>query len=65
MPYHNLTDRMKNGDPEFVGKRLLRLVVDIEAAIGMNMAGMTPLGRAVTELCEETMDATTGTAEGR
>ena len=36
------------GDPEFTGEKLLKLVIDIEAAVGANRAGLTPLGRAET-----------------
>ena len=44
------------GDPEFTGRTLLRLVLDIEAAVGGNQAGMTPLGRAVMRLAEDAAD---------
>ena len=39
-------------DAEFTGESLIRLVVDIERAVGNHKAGATPLGRAVTILCE-------------
>jgi hypothetical protein len=42
-------------DREFTGEELHRLVLDIEAAIGRNRAGMTPLGQAVTDLAELTL----------
>ena len=44
------------GDPEFTGRTLLRLILDIEAAVGSNQAGMTPLGRAVMRLAEDAAD---------
>jgi hypothetical protein len=37
---------------EFTGHKLLDLVTDIEKAVGRHSAGRTPLGRAVTDLCE-------------
>lgn len=40
------------GEPEFTGDALRRLVIDIEAVIGTHRAGATPLGAAVTRLCE-------------
>ena len=39
-------------DPEFTGEQLHRLVLDIEAAVGRNSAGATPLGTAVMMLAE-------------
>ena len=44
-------------DKEFTGANLLRLVIDIEAAVGRNLAGATPLGVAVTRLCEDAIAA--------
>ena len=46
-------ERLKHGDPDFTGEALNRLVIEIEAAVGMHQAGMTPLGRAVIRLCED------------
>lgn len=40
-------------DPEFTGDDLLRLVLDLQAAVGSNHAGMTPLGYTVMMLSEE------------
>lgn len=40
-------------DKEFEGDALHRLVLDIEMAVGRNKAGATPLGHAVTMLCED------------
>ncbi len=53
----NAQGKTMRHDPEFTGDKLTRLVVDIEAAVGMNMAGTTPLGAAVIRLCEDTADA--------
>jgi hypothetical protein len=39
-------------EKEFTGAALIDLVCGIEAAIGVRKAGMTPLGMAVTHLCE-------------
>jgi hypothetical protein len=41
-------------DKEFTGEELHQLVLDVEAAVGMNKAGCTPLGSAIVRLCEET-----------
>lgn len=38
---------------DFEGQALWDLVVDIEGAIGARAAGATPLGRAVTRMCED------------
>jgi len=40
-------------DPEFTGDKLHDLVIAIELAIGARKAGCTPLGIAVTNLCED------------
>jgi len=39
-------------DREFTGQALWDLIVAIEGAIGARKAGLTPLGKAVGELCE-------------
>lgn len=52
MNMDQLMERMRLGEPEFTGDKLLRLVIDIEAAVGVHSAAMTPLGRAVMELAE-------------
>ena len=44
---------MEHGDAEFTGEHLVQLVIAIETQIGRYRAGCTPLGRAVTDLCEE------------
>jgi len=44
---------MEFGDKEFEGEKLLDLVCAIEMAIGSRAAGCTPLGIAVTSLCED------------
>ena len=46
-----------SADAEFTGDNLKSLVIDIEAAIGSHRAGLTPLGRTVTALCEDTYRA--------
>ena len=43
---------MTINDTEFTGQALWDLIVAIEGAIGARKAGCTPLGRAVTDLCE-------------
>lgn len=40
-------------DEEFTGKKLIALVIENEGAVGGMQAGLTPLGQAVTQLCEE------------
>ena len=47
---------MEHSDKEFTGQALLRLVLDLEAAVGANHAGMTPLGAAVMRLAEDAAD---------
>lgn len=44
-------------EPEFTGQKLLRLVVDIQGAVGANGAGLTPLGIAVMQLTEAAANA--------
>lgn len=44
-------------EPEFTGVELVRLVLAIEAAIGNNSAGLTPLGHKITRLAEEAINA--------
>ena len=43
-------------DPEFTGDKLLTLVLDLQAAVGKNCAGMTPLGVKVMKITESAMD---------
>jgi hypothetical protein len=43
---------MEHADREFTGEKLLRLANDIEAAVGANNAGLTPLGMAVIQMAE-------------
>jgi hypothetical protein len=43
-------------DKEFTGESLRRLVVDIQAAVGRNVAGLTPLGSKVIRLAQEAYD---------
>jgi ribosome modulation factor len=50
-------ERKMDSNPEFTGERLLRLVLDIEAAVGRNEAGCTPLGMAVIKLAEAAFEA--------
>lgn len=56
-----MTNTPKDGgaamDPQFTGDDLTRLVVDVEAAVGTNLAGLTPLGIAVGSICEEAIKA--------
>lgn len=42
-------------DDEFTGADLERLVIDIQAAVGRNKAGLTPLGMAVMDLTTSAM----------
>jgi len=44
-------------DPEFVGNRLLFLVLDLEAVVARHAAGFTPLGREVVRLAEAALSA--------
>jgi hypothetical protein len=44
-------------DPEFVGNRLLFLVLDLEAVVARHAASFTPLGREVVRLAEAALSA--------
>lgn len=48
---------MNMGDEEFTGDALFELVIAIELAIAIRSAGATPLGIAVTNLCEDALVA--------
>jgi hypothetical protein len=43
---------MEHADREFTGDKLLQLANDIEAAVGGNNAGLTPLGMTVIQMAE-------------